>query len=230
MKFVILTILILFAAEGLLQASAVKTPINAILRNAPKIVKGLKKASNAILTKDQSSKLKNVLRIRDGLDQETWYKIEQSVTFFKKVKELLRNHNITPSENPEGWKDEEILICEPSTKGKLCTSPCERQNSNYQWCWTNRAQTSFDYCSCSIRTPIRNWIGLMKKKMEPMLKQPINPKLVKDDTVQWIAIGVLSSIVTILIIGILARIVYNYRRENCVNVQNDENHDVQINI
>ena len=70
----------------------------------------------------------------------------------------------------------------------------------------------------------------MKKKMEPMLKQPINPKLVKDDTVQWIAIGVLSSIVTILIIGILARIVYNYRRENCVNVQNDENHDVQINI
>ena len=89
MKFVILTILILFAAEGLLQASAVKTPINAILRNAPKIVKGLKKASNAILTKDQSSKLKNVLRIRDGLDQETWYKIEQSVTFFKKVKELL---------------------------------------------------------------------------------------------------------------------------------------------
>ena len=43
----------------------------------------------------------------------------------------------------------------------------------------------------------------------------------KSDTIQWVVIAILAFLVMILVIGILARVVYNYRRAQ---------HDIPPNI
>ena len=71
----------------------------------------------------------------------------------------------------------------------------------------------------------------MKNKMDSMLmKQTMAkplPKMANENAVQWIVISLLASALALLIIGILARIGYNYRRSNNVVVtQNVDGIDV----
>ena len=124
----------------------------------------------------QSRTLKNILRIRDGLKHETWEKIEDSINFFKKVKKILKISNITIADStsqPVNFREDEILICMPNTKRLKCHSPCEKGTLSYRW-WYCQPNSSFDYCSCHIRSSVKHWIVLMKKKMDSMLaKQKI---------------------------------------------------------
>ena len=216
-NFVSILLLVWGTPSGL----AIKPPIKAIAQAIPKVYKGLKKV--ATLSKDQSKSLKNVIRIRDGLEPDTWQQIEDSIRFFKNVKEFLRSSNVTVTGSPDGYRDEEILVCKPSTKGSKCHSTCETHNAKYQFCWTNRAHTAYDYCSCKVRLHIKHWIQLMKKQLVPLAKKMevknLNEALAKNDTTQWIVIITLAVLLLVLVVVIIVRMVFNYYRENGVIVQ-----------
>lgn len=226
---VILTILFVFAHchEAKLSPSVIASSVKKVVKTIDTVQKVVSKFS------PQSKTLKNVLRIRDGLEPETWEKIEDSINFFKKVKKILKISNITTDASmphPANFQEDEILICKPNTKGSKCHSPCIKGKSSYRWCY-RQPNSDFDYCSCHIRNSVKHWIVLMKKEMDSMLMKQKSAKTlsqkVDENVVQWIVISLLASALASLVIAILARIGYNYRKNNNVIVgQNVEGIDV----
>ena len=227
---IFLTILFVFARcyEAKLSPSAITSSVKKVVKTIDTVQKVVSKFS------PQSQTLKNVLRIRDGLQPETWQKIENSINFFKKVKKILKISNITTTDasmqNPDNFQEDEILICRPNTKGSKCHSPCIQGTSSYRWCY-RQPNSSFDYCSCYIRNSVKHWIVLMKKEMDLMLLKQKSAKTsskhVDENVIQWVVISLLATALASLIIAILARIGYNYRKSNNVIVnQNVEGIDV----
>ena len=201
-------------------------PVLKTIQNLPKVVRTLKKVTKIpALSKDHKKILKNVLRIRDGIKPDSWEKIEKSIDFFKQVSKLLNQANVSSSSVPIGWRDEEILICTPNTPGYVCHSPCEQAGSNYRWCY-RKPNSSFDYCSCKVRNAIKNWIVLMKNALDSTKLDGKSPKnLVKpnhnDSMQQWIVISILGVLLVVLISGIMARIVFNYRKSKIASNGNE---------
>ena len=109
------------------------------------------------LTRLQKLALKNVLGIRDNLNPETWSKIEESIGFFMKIGKFLKYRNISTyhMKDPNGWRDEEFMICTPNTPGAECHSACGFGSSEqgYKFCYLKGG--SYDYCSCKIPTPMK---------------------------------------------------------------------------
>ena len=208
-----------------------KTALKAI-QKAPKFLSNLKNIKKIpSLSRNHEKILKNILKIRDGVKPDAWNKIEQSIDFFKKVQKLLNYANITSTSIPIGWRDDEILICEPNTPGDTCHSPCEQGSSNYRWCY-RKPNSSFDYCSCRVRTSIKHWILLMKKLMDANMIVDKETKKIEDrksDTDQWIVIVIFGTLLTSLIFGIVIRIGYNYQKNRKAEVNNpgSENSELQ---
>ena len=176
-----------------------KTALKAI-QKAPKFLSNLKNIKKIpSLSRNHEKILKNILKIRDGVKPDAWNKIEQSIDFFKKVQKLLNYANITSTSIPIGWRDDEILICEPNTPGDTCHSPCKQGTSNYRWRY-RQLNSSFDYCSCR-----------------------------KSGIDQWIVIVIFGTLLTSLIFGIVIRIGYNYQKNRKAEVNNpgSENSELQ---
>ena len=85
---------------------------------------------------------------------------------------------------------------------------------------------SYDFCSCQIRTPMKYWIVFMKKHfdrilkdMNPELKEVVKPivETIKTvdydpDSKQWVVIAVLSIIMSVFVLGIASRMIFNYMK------------------
>ena len=231
-------VLIIFFVWGALlplqnEASPVK--IKTILKMAKKAPAALIKINKIVklpklpikpLTDLQRSALKNVLGIKDNLSAATWGKVEESIGFFVKIGKFLKNRNISTFnlKDPLEWREDEFMICKPNTHGYSCNSHCQLAGESYKWCYLKGG--SYDFCSCQIRTPMKYWIVFMKKHfdrilkdMNPELKEVVKPivETIKTidydpDSKQWVVIAVLSIIMSVFVLGIASRMIFNYMK------------------
>ena len=161
--FVLITFFVWGRLQSDVQAIKIKTVLKtikkspAVLKVVKKIQKLPKKLPQKTLTRLQKLALKNVLGIRDNLNPETWSKIEESIGFFMKIGKFLKYRNISTyhMKDPNGWRDEEFMICTPNTPGAECHSACGFGSSEqgYKFCYLKGG--SYDYCSCKIPTPMK---------------------------------------------------------------------------
>ena len=233
--FVLITFFVWGRLQSDVQAIKIKTVLKtikkspAVLKVVKKIQKLPKKLPKKTLTRLQKLALKNVLGIRDNLNPETWSKIEESIGFFMKIGKFLKYRNISTHhmKDPNGWRDEEFMICTPNTPGAECHSACGFGSSEqgYKFCYLKGG--SYDYCSCKIRTPMKYWILFMKNVFNQILED-LNPETVKvvkpiiDTTVnavekdpeamQWGLIISILVVLSILVISIIGRVIFNYRK------------------
>ena len=233
--FVLITFFVWGRLQSDVQSIKIKTVLKtikkspAVLKVVKKIQKLPKKLPKKTLTRLQKLALKNVLGIRDNLNPETWSKIEESIGFFMKIGKFLKYRNISTyhMKDPNGWRDEEFMICTPNTPGAECHSACGFGSSEqgYKFCYLKGG--SYDYCSCKIRTPMKYWILFMKNVFNQILED-LNPETVKvvkpiiDTTVnavekdpeamQWGLIILILVVLSILVISIIGRIIFNYRK------------------
>ena len=213
-------LLILWGIHNLDLVYSKKVPVSTIIKATSKIIKGtptLKFPKNLPKLPSVNWGLtKQVLRLRDRVDSTAWKNVEKSINFFKKVKIALENNNITSYDKlPHGWNWNEILWCHPGDDGSRCYSTCQKKGYQFTWCFTSMAQNSWQHCTCTIRPSVRHWIHLAKKRLlekSQVLAKTSVIKEGKNETIQWIVIAILASLVMILVIGISARVIYNYRR------------------
>ena len=232
-------VLLMFFVWGRLQSEVQSIKIKTVLKTIKKspavlkVVKKIKKLPKKLpkkaLTRLQRLGLKNVLGIRDNLNPDTWSKIEESIGFFMKIGKFLKYRNISTyhMKDPSGWREEEFMICTPNTFGTECHSPCGfgTESEGYKFCYLKGG--SWSHCSCRIRTPMKYWILFMKNVFDQVLED-LNPetrKVVKpiiDTTVkviekdpesmQWGMIILILIVLSVLIISIIGRIIFNYRK------------------
>ena len=228
-------IFILWGVHNFNTVDSKKVPVSTIIEATKKIIKvapklklpkNLPKLPPIIL-----EKAKQVLRLRDRVDPAAWKKVEETVNFFQSVTKALKNQNVTSYDKlPQGWNLDEILWCHPSDGQSRCFSTCQQQGEKYTWCFTSKAQSDWQHCACSIRPLIRHWISLAKKRLLEKSQQAKISMMHegKNEMIQWIVIATLAFLVMILVTGIVARVVYNYRRAqdvvppNIVIVENVE--------
>ena len=176
------------------------------------------------------------LGIKNNLSAETWGKVEKSICFFIKMGKFLKNRNILTFnlKDPLEWRESEFMVCKPNTLGYSCNSPCQLAGESYKWCYLRGG--SYDYCSCQIRTPMKYWIVFMKKQfdrilkdMNPELKEVVEPivETIKTidydpDAKQWVVIAVLSSIMSVIVLGIASRTIFNYMKIKKANVDTED--------
>ena len=195
-----------------------KIPLSKFLKTTTKMIKKGHKITNGILSKmsmEKDGQMKKLLRFRDQMDPEAWKKVEKSVKFFRNVKKALLKQNVTSYETiPDGWIWNEILWCKPSDEGRSCHSHCQKKGYEFMWCFIDPAQNHWRHCSCEIRPFVRHWIQMAKNRLmkQPELLAAEKKEIARMDIVQWVVIAILAFLVTSLVAGIGARVIFNYRK------------------
>ena len=229
-------LLILWGGHFLIVSSQ-RVPVSKMIKATSKLVRGTPKlnlpSAMPKIPPRVVGQAKKILRLRDQVGPEAWKKVEKSVDFFRKMKSALKSQNITSFDKPPvGWNWNEILWCHPADQKSRCFSTCQTKGYTYKWCFTTAAQDKdWQHCACEIRPSVRHWIQLAKNRLvhksEVLADNPVTQEG-KNETIQWIVIATLAFLVIVLVTGIIARVIYNYRRAqdvvppNIVIVENVE--------
>ena len=213
--------LVLWGGHYLHMVSSTKVPVSKMIKATSKLIKGTPQLNlPSVLPKLPPmavGQAKKILRLRDRVGPEAWKKVEKSVDFFRKMKSALKSQNITSYDKPPvGWNWNEILWCHPADQESRCFSTCQRKGYTFKWCYTSAAQDKdWQHCACEIRPSVRHWIHLAKTRLvhksQVLADTPVTQEG-KNETIQWIVIATLAFLVIVLVTGIIARVVYNYRR------------------
>ena len=130
---------------------------------------------------------------------EAFSEIQESVQWFKKLRQELKRKNVKPMDNVEKSQLlDEMKICKPTNGGK-CYSRCKiSSGTSYLWCHTTSNLDSWSICGCTLRPEIIDYLQLARNQM---LKPQPKPTLSEVEIGLTVTLIVMAILINVMIFG-----------------------------